>query len=276
MNLHNNEVAWIAGEWVSSSDFKIPICDRGLKLSDGIFETILILKGSLILFSKHIDRLNNSAKILGLPSPPGKIFIHNLVMEGIKNLGIENKNGILRLNWSRGNSTSRNIYSLEAEENLPRFWMEIRSGDPSFDPISTLISKYEKRNLYSRLNQCKTFAYNQSIQAKREAKLSGFDDALLENTNHEICCGTTANLIVKRGDQFLTPPLSSGCLPGVMRQKGIDLKIIRESKLTSYPEKNDQWILLNSLSCRPIRQVNNCYLEVYKETKKFWLDLINH
>jgi branched-subunit amino acid aminotransferase/4-amino-4-deoxychorismate lyase len=70
-------------------------------------------------------------------------------------------------------------------------------------------------------SRCKTFAYTAAIQARREAERAGADDALLHNTHGELCCGTVANLLVHREGRWITPPLSSGCLPGVMRARAL-------------------------------------------------------
>ena len=82
-----------------------------------------------------------------------------------------------------------------------KFWFEINEYIPDFEPITTMISINEQRNAGSQLSQCKTFSYIQSIQARRESNLAGYDDALLLSTNNEISCGTTANIFIHRRNQ---------------------------------------------------------------------------
>ena len=43
----SGSIGWIDGTWGSTEKLSIPICDRGLTLGDGLFETILIYKGLL-------------------------------------------------------------------------------------------------------------------------------------------------------------------------------------------------------------------------------------
>ena len=137
-----------------------------------------------------------------------------------------------------------------------------------------MISKTEKRNADSKISNCKSFSYAQSIQARTEAQIAGYDDALLLSTNGNMCCGTTANLIIKRENEYLTPCIKTGCLPGIMRQQALDLGIIKESNIKEKPLPGDQWFLINSLSCQPIQKVNNHLLEPYKNPKQFWLNLL--
>jgi hypothetical protein len=144
--------------------------------------------------------------------------------------------------------------------------------------VTTWISQLERRQATSLLSQCKTFAYGQAIQARREARSAGAEEALLLGTGGELCCGATANLLVCRGGTWLTPPLASGCLPGVMRGRALELGLVREATLDPglllqpaddsghHPSKDSvkdsvmdsvsAALLLNSLGCRPIRAVN--------------------
>ena len=46
---------------------------------------------------------------------------------------------------------------------------------------------------------------------------AGVDEAIFLNTRGELAEGTITNLFVRRGAALLTPPLASGCLPGILR-----------------------------------------------------------
>ena len=130
--------------------------------------------------------------------PPPEDEITNLINEGIKRTSL--KNAAIRINWSRGNNLKRGT-SLQIEKyntNKHRFWLEINNHEPSFKAISVMISKQESRNEKSILSQCKTFSYNQAIQAKYEANKAGFDDAILLNTANKLCCGSSSNILIKR------------------------------------------------------------------------------
>ena len=270
---HKNEkLGWINGHWGIFKNLKVPINDRGLNFADGIFETILILHGAPQLLNQHLNRWEKSANILGMNPPPSKKWLISLIEDGINRSELNNKNGVIRLNWTRGESKQRGIDL--SNTNLHRFWLEIHYYQPSFEPISTIISQTERRNSFSKLSFCKTFSYSQAIQARLEAKNLGFDDALLLNIQGDICCGTTANILVRRDNHWLTPSVNSGCLPGIMRQQGIDLNIIKESPLKPLPEEQDEWFLINSLSCHPIRKINKKELKISIDPKEFWLRLL--
>ena len=58
--------------------------------------------------------------------------------------------------------------------------------------------------------------------AERENLPDGVDEFIYLNERNEVCEGTITNIFVKIAGQWLTPPLSSGCLPGVLRRKKIE------------------------------------------------------
>ena len=266
-------IGWKNNQWGEVNDLKISIQDRGLKFSDGIFETVLIKKNKPILLEEHLNRLQNSLNILNYNIKINKVFLKKIVKEGISKLNINNNEyGSIRINYSRGVNLDRsiNIDKLKINFDKNNLWIEFFKYNLKTNPISVQISKTEKRNEYSLLNKCKTFNYIQSIQALIEANKNNFDDSLLLNTNNELCCGTTFNILLKRENEWLTPRKKSGCLPGIMVNKLLDLKLIKEALIYPDFKKEDILIAINSLSCRQIKKINNLELVSQFDTKYFW------
>ena len=272
----NNKIAWIDGQWGTTSDLKLPLRDRGLQLADGIFETILIVNQQPQLLDAHLRRWEQGACLLGMASPPNRSQLDDLIGEAMVRSGIGSDAASLRLNWSRGDSECRGIQIDENERNPlnHRFWLEINPYTLIFSPITTWISRFEQRNAVSLLSRCKNFGYGQNIQARREAKQAGFDDAILRSSNGELSCGSCANVLVYRQRSWLTPRLASGCLPGIMRQQALDCGLVQEAALNIIPERGDEWLLINSLSCRPISLVNTNRLSLNQEAKSLWQFLL--
>ncbi len=77
----------------------------------------------------------------------------------------------------------------------------------------------------------------------------GVDELLFLNERDEVCEGTITNLFLKlRTGPVVTPPLSSGCLPGVLRQRLLDKHRVSERVVTLNDLRHAQWITVgNSL-----------------------------
>jgi len=270
--MSNGSVAFMAGCWGQPQELCLPLCERGLQLADGLFETVLVLEGAPQLLDAHLRRWQGGASLLSMEPPPGPAELQPLIKEAIHRAGLKRGSGALRLNWSRGDGQGRGIDL--PEDPRHRFWLQLSPLTPLFSPQSAIISRHERRNSASRLSRCKTFAYGQAIQARLEARQAGADEALLLGSSGELSCGATSNLLIWRHSRWLTPPLSSGCLPGVMRGRLLELGLAEEAALHPEPEPGDQWCLINSLGCRPLQSVNGQPLALHHDAETLWRSLL--
>ncbi len=271
-------IGWINGRWKLTDKLMMPINNRAVSFGDGIFETILIADGKAQLLQQHFERFKKGASILHMAPPPKESWLETMVNKALKKGNFSKGYAALRLNWSRSNNGNRGIDLVKENQNMTShcFWLEINPITLSFKKVSTEISIYEKRNANSQINQCKSLNYLQSIQARKHAKNNGYDDALLESTNGEISCGTTANLIIKRKGELLTPRLESGCLPGIMRAQGLKMGLIKEAKISCTPQQSDEWALINSLGCNSIARINKISLKHFSQSEQLWRSLLNY
>ena len=241
-------IGWYKEKWLDIENIYISANDRGLKFGDGIFETVLIKNNNAILIDEHIKRLENSCKILGIDFNINKTYLKEIISLGIQKLSLKkNQLGSIRINFTRGLNKGRSIrISGDLQDDyINNLWLEFYLIKPKFSPITTFISQTEKRNQYSLVNQCKTFSYNQSIQVLIEANKKSFDDCLMLNTDNELCCGSTFNILLKRDNSWFTPRKESGCLQGIMVKKGIKLKIIKEELILPKFYDDDILVAIN-------------------------------
>jgi branched-subunit amino acid aminotransferase/4-amino-4-deoxychorismate lyase len=276
---------WEESRWGSPDALGLPLSDRGLLLAFGLFETVLVERDRPRLLAQHLQRLASSAALLELPPPPGPAVVEPLVAEAIARSGITT--GALRLNWSCGSPTDPASRGLDpAATCRPRFWLQLSPSAPSFAPVRVIVSATEVRSATSLLSRCKTFAYGASLVARRQAAAAGAHDALLASSAGGLCCGSAANLLVRRGNHWFTPPLASGCLPGVMRARALALGLVAEAALGELDEAEvldgAGAMLLNSLGCRPISHLDQHALrwgggsaqQPAEQAEHFWSQLL--
>ena len=81
---------------------------------------------------------------------------------------------------------------------------------------------------------------------------------VLVNDRHEVVETTIANLAVRVGDDWLTPPLDAGCLPGVYREELIDQGALRELPVSVNDlVESDEVAVINSVQgWRPAKLLN--------------------
>lgn len=106
--------------------------------------------------------------------------------------------------------------------------------------------------------------YTNSTLAKREARMAGYDEAILMDTNGYVSEGSGENLFIVKKGKLLTPPLSASILAGVTRDTVIT--IAREEGIPVSEEMmvRDQLYLADEVfftgtaaEITPIREVDN-------------------
>ena len=206
-------LVWFNGKRI---DGPLPLdpADRGLLLGDGIFETIAIINGKALWLEEHLARLAKAAAELGIAADLAAIRAAIVALAG--EIGFQ----VLRLTLTRG-PTARGLAGsgdrpglIATLEPLPRgFLMQ-----PAKLATSTI-----RRNEFAPSSRLKTLSYVDAIAAAREAAARGADDALMLNTSGKAAASTIANLFLLKGGELITPDLSQGILPGIMRRAVLDL-----------------------------------------------------
>jgi branched-subunit amino acid aminotransferase/4-amino-4-deoxychorismate lyase len=137
--------------------------------------------------------------------------------------------------------------------------------------FTATIAKSTRRNEYSPLSRHKTTNFLDNILAKNEAQNLNADEAILLNTAGNIAEGTVTNIFLVKNRQVLTPCIEDGALPGIMRQKVLELCHTQnipaqETSLTSKDlEHADEAFLTNSLmGVMPLAKVDDYFFDSTK------------
>ncbi len=206
-------LVWFNGRLI---DGPLPLdpADRGLLLGDGVFETIAVINGKPLWLEEHLARLAKTAAELGIAADLV------LIRKAIAALPGEAGAHVLRVTLTRG-PAARGLASggdnpslLATLDPLPRSFL--------LQPVR-LATSAVRRNEFAPSSRLKTLSYADAIAAARQAAASGAGDALMLNTSGRAASSTIANLFLLRGQELVTPNLSQGILPGVMRRAVLDL-----------------------------------------------------
>lgn len=201
---------WHNYTWSESREIPIPASDRGLLHGFGIFDTMLAVDGELPCFAEHVARLAASCTRLGWPPPA---LATATFYELLKRNKLTTGRARIRVTLTAG---SGEIHSTEQGEDFLLMLTAARANSRREAPASVIVSTFA-RNERSPLAGIKSTCYAENLLALSEARTQGHDEALLLNTQGHLCEGTTSNVFLNIADRWLTPPLSSGCLPGIAR-----------------------------------------------------------
>jgi para-aminobenzoate synthetase/4-amino-4-deoxychorismate lyase len=168
----------------------------------GLFETIRIENGQACRLEMHLDRISQSAKELKIKFDSNRGI--SLIQEACSTL---DKQLIyrLRLDLSAEGLLSVKTAAIQDLQPGPILWAsDLLAMDTTMLSTDQLLGhKVTRRKLYD--------------QAWLAAEKLGSFDALFINEQGFVTEGGRSNVFIKKNGQWLTPPLASGCLQGVMR-----------------------------------------------------------
>jgi branched-chain amino acid aminotransferase len=214
-------IVFLNGQFVPEEKAVVSVFDRGFLFGDGLFEAMLVRRGEIFRWERHIERLRGGIEFLKLTVPYTTEELFRFSMQLIQRNRMPEC--LLRLNISRG-ITARGyspknatrpavVLSLHPapvlDDRRPPRWRVITSTFrlPADDPLTTF----------------KTANKLPEVMARAEADAAGAHDAILLNPRGYVAEGTSCNVFWVRENVVCTTRLSSGALPGVTRAAIIEL-----------------------------------------------------
>jgi len=207
---------WCNGQWLESGDFPFPPTDRGVTLGLGLFETVLAVDGVPIFTDRHLARFAQSCERLGwrtsvpeFQKTATELLVRNHLTAG---------RARIRLSISGGSGP---VHDLALGNDHLVSVIALPVGD-SPETLSISLSPWT-RNEHSPLAGLKCASYAENVIALNRAQQMGYDETMFFNTAGHLCEAATANVFIIRNHGIYTPPLSSGCLPGITREVTMEL-----------------------------------------------------
>jgi len=166
------------------------------------------------LLERHLRRMRRSADHFDLPFDADRL--RQRLHAAVQNCGIQEVRKV-RVTLGHAGSLETSCEPIDEERSQPR--QLLFTGQTVDSDNELLRHRTTRRTVHDR--------------AQREAEAAGADGALLVNEHGEVTDGTEGNLFVQRGQQYVTPPIACGVLPGVFRARLLDTQpMMTEAVLT--------------------------------------------
>jgi para-aminobenzoate synthetase/4-amino-4-deoxychorismate lyase len=176
-----------------------------------LLETMLLEDGQIYLFDRHMARLESSASRFGYDYCPEH------VRSELDKLTQAHQRGSFKVRLLVSEDGSVSLSADELEPVAPEYRVKISSKRVSSSD-ELLLHKTTHRPLYT---------------SERETALGqGFDEVLFVNERDEVTEGSISNVFVETGGVMVTPPVSSGILPGTFREELISTNMCVERVIT--------------------------------------------
>ena len=211
---------WMNGDMVPWEDAKIHVLTHTLHYGTGVFEGIRAYQtdaGTAVFrLTEHIERLYNSGKILGMPMPYSVPEIVQACKDVVADSGLD-ACYLRPIAFYGYGEMGLNTLPCTVDVAIACWpWGAYLGDDAVTKGVRMKISSWTRHDHNTMPPASKTTGnYANSTLAKMEALNAGYDEAIMLNGAGLVSECSGENIFVAKGDVILTPPTSSGALPGI-------------------------------------------------------------
>ena len=202
--LHNDQTLNAADNIVSPGQV-------GLLNGWGVFSTLRVYDGVLFAWPRHWKRMQYDAQRMRVPFPGEPEWLEDRLLRLVE--ANEAWNSTLRVVIVRNRGGMWEGPAATRPFDLIAFTAEVNQWAPAM----RLGMIPHGRHASSEFSGAKVLSWAENLTRYERAHEQGLDEVVLLNERGEVAECTSANLFAVQGSRVYTPPLSSGCLPGVTR-----------------------------------------------------------
>ncbi len=208
---------------IQDTNFQLSVSNRSFLYGDGVFETLKIVNNKILFFEDHYFRLMASMRIIRLEIPMSFTmeYIEGQILDLLKFNSIQNsarvRFTVFRNEGGFYSPINNSISFVIQATKLENVKYKILKSQFEVDLYKDFIVP---KQLLSTLKTANKITH---ITASIFAKENNLDSSLLINEVKNVIEATNGNLFILMGSKLITPPISEGCLYGIMRKQIITI-----------------------------------------------------
>ena len=240
---------------ILDSELQLTVSNHSFLYGDGVFETLKVVDNKILFFEDHYFRLLASMRIIRMQIPMSFTleYLENQILTLVNQQNIQNSARVrLTVFRNEGGFYSPTVNSvsfvIQANE-LPSKLYAIRNDSFEVDLYKDFV--VTKQLLSTLKTNNKIIQITASIFAQENQLAS----CLLINEDKNVIEATNGNLFMRMNNQLITPPISEGCLNGIMRKqilklaKTIETVEVLEQSISPFDlQKADELFITNTIT----------------------------
>ena len=271
-------IAYLKGQFIPFEQANVSIATQALHYGTGAFGGLRGIPNpqnpkQILLFrlNLHCQRLSNSAKFLQFDLPADKI--ESILMDFVTKNQPDKSFYLRPFIYASDLGIAPRLHKIEKDFLV--YGLEL--GDYlSPDGINCRISSWQRQEDRSFPLRGKiSGAYITSALAKTEAVESGFDEAILLNSQGKVCEATGMNVFMVRNGKLITPGFDQDILEGITRDsvitiaKDLGIETIERPIDKSELLISDEVFLCGTAAkIAPVKQIENYHLSSERQITK--------
>ncbi len=259
---------YFEGTWHSGSVPILRSADHGTWLGSMVFDGARQFEGLTPDLDRHCDRINHSAKVLGMEPVMGSEQMVDLIAEGLANFRNGEAVYIRPMYWP----TERGSGFITPAPESTRFCICLESMPmTSASATATLATtRFRRPTLDSATVDAKASClYPNNARMMREAESKGFSNALVADHEGNVAETATSNIFMANDGEIFTPLPNGTFLNGITRQRFIALfrlagKVVHEATLTFDDFRNADEVFMtgNMTKVMPVTAIEEVAFEI--------------
>ena len=268
--MEKSEKIWMDGKFVPWHDANVHVLTHTLHYGLGVFEGIRCYqikskKSAVFRLQEHVNRLFNSAIVLGIEIPFSKKEIHTAILQVVKKNKLD-ECYIRPIVFLGHNQMGLNPNGVDVRAAIAAWpWGAYLGDDGINNGIRVRISSFTRHHVNITMTRAKACGYYvNSILAKAEAVRDGYDESILLDPQGYVSEGSGENIFLLSKGRLKTPTLSCSNLEGITRDSVFDiakhLKIEIEEGFITRDElyiAEEVFLTGTAAEITPIREIDN-------------------
>ena len=208
---------------IVSEDANVLVQNRGFLYGDAVFETVKIVNGKILFLEDHYFRLMSSMRVVRMEIPM------NFTMEYLEEqiLSLVKNNQIAASSRARITVYRNNGGYYLPQNNTVSFLIKatpLENKGYEFNNQAYEVDLYKDFYVTKQLlSSIKTTNRLINVTGSIYAHENGLDNCILLNDNKNVVEALQGNIFMLNDNKLITPPVSEGCLNGVMRKQILQL-----------------------------------------------------
>jgi branched-chain amino acid aminotransferase len=268
--LEKTEKIWLDGKFVPWHEANVHVLTHTLHYGLGVFEGLRCYqiknkKSAIFRLHEHVDRLFNSAIVLGIDIPFSKKEIFTAIQLVVRKNKLK-ECYIRPIVFLGHNQMGLNPNGVDVRVAIAAWPWGTYLGDEGLSRgIRVRISSFTRHHVNITMTRAKACGhYVNSILAKTEAVRDGYDEAILLDSQGYVSEGSGENIFLLSKGRLKTPALSCSNLEGITRDSVFEiakhLKIeVEEGRVTRDELYIADEVFLTGTAAEitPVREIDN-------------------
>ncbi len=224
------DVLWFNGRFTTTDERILGVEDRGFQFGDAVYEVFKFLGHGPVFFSDHYRRLDRGLREIEIPNPWTETAFADMTRELLSRTSFDD--GIVYIQVSRGESARVHFYP---EGMKPTALAYSRAytfpGQAKKERGISVITTADQRWLHCDVKSVNLLA---NALAKKKAQRAGAEEALLISAGI-VREGASSSFFAVREGNVITHPADEHILPGVVRDRVIQLALAEGIRVDERP-----------------------------------------